>query len=157
MIWKLCVSAAAIAAIGGPAAAQPWLPLPPVDGRYCKYADVVGLWDSTLQRADEQGVAQQNAVAPHDYMRFKPDGAMMYFGSSRALTNAAQVNARLDQLDLSDGESYRADIATPGVLIIRRNGRPFQGFTCVIAQNGRMIWTNLQGQPALRRTQMRMK
>jgi len=149
--------AAAIAGFAAPAMAQPWSPLPPSGGRYCRYADVVGLWDSTLQRADEQGVAQQNAVAPHDYMRFKPDGSMMYFGSSRALTDPVQIGARLDELDRTDGESYRAEIGAPGVLIIRRNGTPFQGFTCTLAANGRMFWTELKGQPPLRRTQVRLR
>lgn len=157
MIRNTLAMTALAAAIGPVAHAQTFLPTPSSEGRYCRYADVVGLWDSTLQRADERGVAQQNAVAPHDYMRFGADGAMMYFGSSRALSNVAQIDARLTELDRMDGETYRAEVAAPGVLIIRRNGAPFQGFTCVIARDGRMLWTQLQGQPALRRTQVRLR
>jgi hypothetical protein len=152
MIRKTIFAAAALAAIAAPAAAQPWQASPAAGGRYCQYADVVGLWDSTLQRADEQGVAQQNAVAPHDYMRFAANGAMMYFGSSRALNDVSAIRARLEQLDRADGESYRAEMAGPGVLIIRRNGAPFQGFTCTVGPKvgGRstMIWTQLRGQPS---------
>jgi hypothetical protein len=149
--------AVVFAAIGAAATAQTFKPTASTEGRFCAYADVVGLWDSTVQRADEKGVAQQNAIAPHDYMRFAPGGAMMYFGTPRAMSDAAQIDARLTELDRMDGESYRAEVATPGALIIYRNGAPFQGFTCVVARDGKMIWTQLQGQPALRRTQVRLR
>lgn len=130
------------------------------EGRPCSYSDVVGLWKSQLLRADEPGVENLATLAPNDYMRFKPDGEMMYFASRRDLETVAAIQSRMDELDRTDGDSYRAEIPSPGLLVLWRNGRPFQGFTCtaVAPRDGKAvtILSEIEGQPYLRRVQTRL-
>lgn len=110
--------------------------------------------------AGETGVEAHYALAPHDYLRFRADGAMMYFGSNRAQTDVAAINTRLDEIDQLDGVAYRAKIPSPGVLLLMRDGALFQGFTCTVAEprDGKavLIWSQLKGWPKLLRIQTRM-
>lgn len=130
------------------------------EGRPCAYADVVGLWKSQVLRSDEPGVENLAAIAPQDYMRFRPNGEMMYFASTRDYPDVAAINARMDVLDRADGDSYRAEIPSSGLLVLWRNGRPFQGFTCTVVapREGRSvtILSEIEGQPYLRRVQTRL-
>ena len=132
-------------------------PLPLAEGKPCAYADVVGLWSSRVVTAKETGVEAHYRLAPHDYLRFRADGGMMYFGSSRAETDVGEIHKRLDEYDRRDGVSYSAEMVSPGLLLLRRDGAPFQGFTCTVVapREGRptLIWSQLKGQPALRRLQ----
>ena len=132
----------------------------PLEGRACVPADLVGLWRSQLMQADEPGVMEFSGIAPNDYFRFKADGDFIYFASNRAQTSVAAIQASLDDADRLDGVTYRTEIRDGGVLIIRRDGIPFQGFTCSVGapKDGKvpMIWTQLVGMPAVRRVQVRL-
>jgi len=133
-------------------------PLP--EGRACAYEDVVGLWGSRVISAQEEGVEAFSGAMPNDYMRFKPDGEMMYIASNRAIETSADIHVRLDQADSVDGVSYRADVVSPGVLILWQNGNPFQGFTCTVVEprDGKAVtlFSELEGMPPLRRVQTRL-
>lgn len=135
-------------------------PLPLAEGKPCAYADVVGLWSSRVVTAKETGVEAHYRLAPHDYLRFRADGGMMYFGSSRAETDVPEIHKRLDDHDRRDGVTYSAEMVSPGLLLLRRDGAPFQGFTCTLVapRKGRptLIWSQLKGQPELRRVQTRL-
>ena len=151
----LAVSSSANAQIAAQVAAKP---LP--EGRLCAYQDVVGLWGSKIIGADEQGVEVLSDAFPNDYMRFKPDGEMMYIASNRTIESVSEVHARLDRADSMDGVSYRAEMVAPGVLILWQDGNPFQGFTCtsVEPRDGKAvtILSELEGMPYLRRVQTRL-
>lgn len=145
----------------GPAFAQKIPPPAPLaEGRPCAYPDVVGLWSSRVVTAKETGVEAHYRLAPHDYLRVRPDGGMMYFGSSRAEADVSEIHKRLDDYDRRDGVTYSAEVASPGLLLLRRDGAPFQGFTCTVVapREGRqtLIWSQLKGQPELRRVQIRL-
>jgi hypothetical protein len=155
------VAAAGALLLATPALAQMRLEAVPLaEGRPCVYADVVGLWEGRVERADEAGMAQITALTPRDYLRFRADGEMMYFGG-QPLTDVAEINRRLDDLDRRDGESYRAEFPAEGVLMLRRNGAPFQAFTCTVAEPREgedvLIWSEIRGAPALRRVQTRLE
>ncbi|WP_374468914.1 hypothetical protein [Phenylobacterium sp.] len=159
--WKLGAAAALALAAAAPAGAQPVIaPEPLAEGRPCGFADIVGLWDSQVVTAKETGAEQHYAALPHDYLRFRADGGMMYYGTNQRETDVPGIHARLDELDRTDGVTYRAEITSNGVLLIRRDGAPFQGFTCTMSgeRNGKpvMIWTQLKGFPELRRVQTRL-
>ena len=113
-----------------------------------------------MLRSDEPGVENLAAIAPQDYMRFRPNGEMMYFASTRDYPDVAAINARMDELDRADGDTYRAEIPSSGLLVLWRNGRPFQGFTCTVVapREGRSvtILSEIEGQPYLRRVQTRL-
>ncbi len=133
-------------------------PLP--EGRPCLYEDVVGVWKSRVVNAAEQGVENVAASFPRDYMRFKPDGEMMYFASNREITDLAAVHAQMDEIDRLDNTSYRATMISPGVLILWQGENPFQGFTCtaVDPREGKTttIFSELEGMPALHRIQTKL-
>ena len=122
---------------------------PLAEGRLCAYADVVGVWDSKVVSAEEAGVERFAAAFPRDYMRFKPDGEMMYIASNSEIASVPEVHSRLDAADSADG-----------VLILFQNGNPFQGFTCTVVEprDGRAvtILSELEGMPALRRVQFKL-
>lgn len=130
---RLMIAAAAVGLVAGSVQAQPRLEAQPLaEGRPCAFADVVGLWQGQMVAAGETGVEAHYALAPHDYLRFRADGAMMYFGSNRAQTDVAAINTRLDEIDQLDGVDYRAEVPSPGVLLLMRDGALFQGFTCTV-------------------------
>ena len=130
------------------------------EGSLCQYSDVVGLWESTLLRAEEQGVEALAASFPRDYMRFKPDGEMMYIASNQEITAVPEVHARLDRMDRLDNVTYNAAMVAEGVLILFQNGTPFQAFTCsVVAPRGgkaTTVFSELEGFPALYRVQVKL-
>ena len=133
---------------------------PLAEGRLCAYADVVGVWDSKVVSAEEAGVERFAAAFPRDYMRFKPDGEMMYIASNNEIASVPEVHARLDAADSADGATYNAAMVAEGVLILFQNGNPFQGFTCTVVEprDGRAvtIFSELEGMPALHRVQFKL-
>lgn len=130
------------------------------EGRLCAYEDVVGVWDSKLVSAEEAGVERIAAAFPRDYMRFKPDGEMMYIGTQNEIASISEVHSRLDAADSRDSVEYRAAMIAEGVLILFQNGNPFQGFTCTVVEprDGRAvtIFSELEGMPALHRVQFKL-
>lgn len=158
---SIAAAAAGLAVGAAPAQAQSGFEAEPLaEGRPCGFADVVGLWQGQMVTAGETGVEAHYALAPHDYLRFRADGGMMYFGSNRAQTDVAAIHARLDEIDQLDGVTYRAEVPSPGVLLLMRDGAPFQGFTCTVAppRDGKavLIWSQLKGLPPLKRIQTRL-
>lgn len=161
MFRSLIIAATAASLTAGPVLAQSTYEVEPLaEGRPCVFADVVGLWQGQVVAAGETGVEAHYALAPHDYLRFRADGAMMYFGTNRARTDVAGINARLDELDRLDGVTYRAEMPSRGVLLLMRDGAPFQGFTCTVAEprDGKsvLIWSQLKNHPRLLRVQTRL-
>ena len=132
----------------------------PLEGRACVPADLTGVWRSQLMQADEPGVMAFSAMAPNDYFRFGSDGDFIYFASNRVVTTLEAVEAGLDDADRPDGVTYRTRIMDGGMLVIERDGVPFQGFTCSVGvpTDGKatIIWTQLVGMPAVRRVQVRL-
>lgn len=130
------------------------------EGRLCAYEDVIGLWDSKVVSAEEAGVERFAAAFPRDYMRFKPDGGMMYIASNSEIASASEVHARLDEADSVDGATYNAAMIAEGVLILFQNGNPFQDFTCTVVEprGGKAvtIFSELEGMPSLRRVQFKL-
>lgn len=156
---KLAGLTTALVLVAGAAQAQV-VAKPLSEGRLCAYEDVVGLWESTVQRADETGVEALAATFPRDYMRFKPDGEMMYIASNQEITDVPEVHARLDRMDSLDNVTYNAAIVAEGVLVLFQNGNPFQAFTCsVVAPRGgkaTTVFSELEGFPALYRVQTKL-
>jgi len=130
------------------------------EGRLCAYEDVVGVWDSKVVSAEEAGVERFAAAFPRDYMRFKPDGEMMYIATNSEIASVPEVHSRLDAADSVDGATYNAAMIAEGVLILFQNGNPFQGFTCTVVEprDGRAvtIFSELEGMPVLRRVQFKL-
>jgi hypothetical protein len=117
----------------------------------CHPADLKGVWSLRSIRADEPGVQDFYRQHPVEYMRFGPGGKYDYVAGDAELTGLAAVNASLDRADRADGVTYQARIMDAGgKLIIFRDGKPFQGFMCVM-QDQFMIWHELPGNPRLNR------
>lgn len=159
MIRTLLVAAGVALALGAPAVAQDLQTEPLAEGRPCASADVVGLWESRVVTGNATTEALSHLISL-DYMRFSPDGTMMYYGADRPESNVRKIQKTLDQYDAIDGVTYRSEILSPGLLILTRNGRPFQGFTCTSVEADRgeptMILTQLKGMAPLRRLQRRL-
>lgn len=140
--------------------------LPPAQAvdRPCDLASVVGLWSLIHIEAAEPGVMDFYRRAPNEYMRIQPDGAYAYFATPMAVGDVAEINTRMDQVDAADGVNDVADLRQAGLLVVVRNGQPFQAFNCVIAgrdqgeaRAGDMVWTQMQGMPGLYRVQRRLQ
>lgn len=159
MIKTLFLAASIVLLIGGPVRAQGLETEPLAEGKPCGSADIVGLWESRVvaQNATTQALSKWISL---DYMRFSPDGAMMYYGAGKPETDVQAIQKTLDQYDAVDGVTYRTEIPSPGLLVIFRDGRPFQGFTCTVVEAGpgepTMILTQLKGMAPLRRLQRRL-
>ena len=161
MIRTLLLAASVALLFGPPASAQAGLETEPLPlGLPCAYADVVGLWESQVIAAGETGVEAHYTRFPRDYMRFSADGGMMYYGSSTPETDIVAIQKKLDEYDAVDQVTYRAEMLSPGLLLLRRDGAPFQGFTCTMMGNavGKpvMMLTQLKGLAPLRRVQRRL-
>lgn len=96
-----------------------------------------------------------------DYMRFSPDGTMMYYGAGEPERSIQVIEKHLDQYDAVDGVTYRSEFLSPGLLLLTRDGRPFQGFTCTLVDathdEPTMILTQLKGMAPLRRLQRKLQ
>jgi len=123
----------------------------------CGDRDLQGVWELTAIRADEPGVQAFYAQHPVEYMRFKPGGDYIYVAMNNRLPNLAAVNASLDRADRGDGVSYIARFVDSGVLMIFRNGQPFQGFTCTMTDPNTMVWGPFPGNPNLYRRHKRVR
>jgi len=96
-------------------------------------------------------------------MRFGSAGEFMYVASNHqiGLRDAAE---RPDKIDAADGTSYSFEISEPGVLLLLRNGAPFQHFRCdtvkvadADALAGDIVLSNAPGMPSLRRVQRKLR
>jgi hypothetical protein len=159
MIRMLLLAAGMVLAIGGSAIAQGLETEPLAEGKPCAAADIVGLWESRVVTANATTAAWSKFIAL-DYMRFSPDGQMMYYGADKPETNVRAIQDNLDRLDAVDRTTYGTEILSPGLLIINRDGRPFQGFTCTMVEARRgeptMILSQLKGMAPVRRLQRRL-
>jgi len=146
------LSAAAVVAGAGVASAEP-----------CDAANVVGTWSLVSIQASEPGVQAFYESAPYEWMRFKPHGSVHYVASNRDRADRAEIEATLDRTDAQDGIDYVIQWLDTGVMLMLRDGQPFQLGQCQIAdaddgpiRAGDLIYTNVEGMPALRRVQRRL-
>jgi len=159
MIRKLLLATATMWLIGASAHAQTLETEPLAEGRPCASADVVGLWESRVVTGNEPPSALSVVIA-HDYRRYPPDGTMMFDGAAKPEADVRKHHKTLDQYDAMDRVTYRAEMVSPGLLILLRDGTPFQGFTCSVvngpASKPGTILSQLKGMPALKRVQRRL-
>lgn len=127
----------------------------------CTAPRLTGIWSLASLRSADPGVQQFYANAPNEVMRSGARGDFIYVAGTRPYT-AAGARQSLDRADAVDGVSYTFRI-DGGRLLLLRDGQPFEGFTCSIADRagdgaarGDMILTNLPGRAALRRVQRRL-
>lgn len=146
------LAASAVVAAAGVASAEP-----------CDAANVVGTWSLVSVQADEPGVQAFYERAPYEWMRFKADGSVHYVASTRDRANRAEIEATLDRTDAQDGVDYVIQWLDTGVMLMLRDGQPFQLGQCQIAEAddgpvraGDLIYTNVEGMPSLRRIQRRL-
>ena len=151
-VFRCCVAAVLVsAALAGPAAAQPRANTP------CADADILGVWELTSIRADEPGVQAFYAQHPVEYMRFRRGGDYIYVAMNSRLPGLAEINASLDRADRGDGVSYLTRFVDTGVLVIFRDGQPFQGFTCTMTDADTMVWGPFPGNASLYRRHRRVR
>ena len=159
MIRTLFLATTMMLAIGGSAVAQGLETEPLAVGKPCASADIVGLWESRVvtPNATTEGWSKWISL---DYMRFSPDGTMMYYGTGKPEADIKTIQDHLDRYDALDGVTYRTDILSPGLMIISRDSRPFQGFTCTIVDAApgepTMILSQLKGMTPVKRLQRRL-
>ena len=128
----------------------------------CTASNLTGIWSLASIRSADPGVEAFYARSPNEVMRFGARGDFIYVAGAQPFT-AASAARDLDRADSVDGVSYtfRIDGAQ---LILLRDGRPFEGFICRIADRaegsaraGDLILSNLPGRPALQRVQRRLR
>lgn len=130
----------------------------------CTLQNTMGVWGLVHIEAAEPGVQDFYRNAPYEYLRIRPGGAYAYFATNAAVPDVGQINGSLDRADAADGVSDVADFREPGLMVVLRDGRPFQAFRCIIAgsaqgeaQAGDMVWTQYEGMPRLYRVQRRLQ
>lgn len=149
---RLCVASAFLTLLGAIAA-----PAASAQSRDCREADLEGVWELVSIRAAEPGVEAFYRQAPVEYMRFGPGGDYIYVARTAKLGSLAEINASLDRTDAVDGMTYVGQFVDSGVLVIFRDGQPFQGFTCGMRADGAMVWTEFPGNPDLERVHRRVR
>jgi hypothetical protein len=152
VIAVLAAAAVVTGAGAGAASAEP-----------CNAANVVGTWSLVSVQAAEPGVQAFYERAPYEWMRFKADGSVHYVASTRDRASRAEIEAMLDRTDAQDGTDYIIQWLDTGVMLMLRDGQPFQLGQCQIAATddgpvraGDLIYTNVEGMPSLRRIQRRL-
>lgn len=159
MIRTLLLASSVALALGASARAQIPQTEPLAEGRPCTSSDLVGLWESRVVTPNSTTKALSKWISL-DYMRFSPDGKMMYYGAGKPEADIQEIQKNLDQYDAVDGVNYDGRIFTPGFLLITRDGQPFQGFTCTVVDAAQgeptMILSQLRGMAPLRRLQRRL-
>lgn len=121
----------------------------------CTQQGLTGVRSLQSVTAAEKGVQDFYRRHPVEYMRFTAAGKYDYVAMDRPLANLAAVNASLNRADAGDGVTYAARMLG-GMLMIYRDGRPWQGFMCVM-EGSSMVWTEIQGYPKVRRIQTRVR
>lgn len=148
--------ALALAGVAVPAVAAP-----------CAPDTIAGTWSLVSIRAAEPGVEAFYARAPHEWTRYTvgPAGqiSLIYMASNRPKGSYAEIQTALDQADAMDGVTYSVRWPRPGILLMLRDGQPFQAFECNIletpdgdARPGDMLVTEVEGAPMLRRVERRV-
>lgn len=127
----------------------------------CTAAGLAGTWSLVSIRSGDPGVEAFYARTPNEVMRFGARGDFIYVAAGQPYT-AASARRSLDQADAVDGVSYAFRVEGDRLLLLR-DGQPFEGFLCRIAeraegpaQAGDVILSNLPGRPALQRVQRRL-
>lgn len=121
----------------------------------CTMANLTGLWRLTSITAAEKGVQAFYKQHPVEYMRFTTKGKYDYVAMNAPLPTAAAVTASINRADAADGVTYAARMLGGGMLMIYRDGAPFQGFMCAM-EGPVMVWTEMQGYPKVSRRQVRV-
>jgi hypothetical protein len=123
----------------------------------CAPDTIAGTWSLVSIRAAEPGVEAFYARAPHEWI------SLIYMASNRPKGSYAEIQTALDQADAMDGVTYSVRWPRPGVLLMLRDGQPFQAFECNIletpdgdARAGDMLVTQVEGAPMLRRVERRV-
>lgn len=128
-------------------------------GTLCEASDMTGVWSSKLL-APPADADSPPTVLSTDFIRLRPDGAMAYFATARQPESYSEIVQGLDNVEQLPGQSFKAAIERPGVLIISRDGVPTEGFTCTVIRNTddvkEVVWTQLQGLPPVFRHNMRL-
>ncbi len=152
MTRPLCMLALALAA----ASVTPASHAAPAPRKVCTQAGLTGVWSLKSVVAAEKGVQDFYRQHPVEYMRFTAAGKYDYVARDTPLAGLAPVSASLNRADAADGVTYAARIQGNGMLIIYRDGQPFQGFMCAM-EGPVMVWTELSGNPPVRRVQVRVR
>lgn len=148
----LCVLALTMAALSAATPGQ----TAPAPRKVCTQAGLTGVWSLKSVVAAEPGVQDFYRQHPVEYMRFTTAGKYDYVAMNRPLANLAAITASLNRADAGDGVTYAARTLGGGMLMIYRDGRPFQGFMCAM-EGPVMVWTELQGYPRVNRRQVRVR
>lgn len=127
----------------------------------CTNASLAGIWSLMSIRSADPQVEAFYARAPNEVMRFGASGDFIYVAGPRPYT-AASARQSLDRADAVDGVTYTFRIDGERLDLLR-DGQPFEGFTCRIADRaegaarpGDLILSNLPGRLRLQRVQRRM-
>ena len=152
MTRPFCILALALAAFATAAPGQ----AAPAPRKVCTQAGLTGVWSLKSVVAAEPGVQDFYRQHPVEYMRFTTAGKYDYVARDTPLAGLATVSASLNRADAADGVTYAARIQGNGMLIIYRDGQPFQGFMCAM-EGPVMVWSELSGNPHLNRRQVRVR
>lgn len=133
------------------------------DAKPCQLPDLVGVWELAALETENAQTADVIRRAPHEWIRFRPDGATVWLASNQSRPSLDVIHADLDAADKIDGGDWRAGFPQPGRLILSRDGRPMEAFDCVVAsgdepdaQVGDLILTSAPGLVRTRRVQRRV-
>ena len=152
MTRPFCLFAMALVALASASPGQ----AAPAPRKVCTQAGLTGVWSLKSVVAAEAGVQDFYRQHPVEYMRFTATGKYDYVAMNRPLANLSAIGASLNRADAGDGVTYAARVLGGGMLMIYRDGRPFQGFMCAM-EGPVMVWTELQGYPRVNRRQVRVR
>jgi hypothetical protein len=126
----------------------------------CDLAGLAGLWELTSIDVADPGAAAFYKANPYEYLRFDADGRFIYLSGAKPAKDAASMNSLLNAAQAA-GPRYDGRVFNATTLIIFRDGKPFQGFTCSVDKPGmtasEMVWTEMSGTPTVRRVHRRLK
>lgn len=127
----------------------------------CTAAGLTGIWSLVSIRSADPGVQAFYDQAPNEVMHFGARGDFIYVAGGAPYT-AASARQSVDRADAMDGVSYAFRVEGERLMLLR-DGQPFEGFTCRVADRaegaaraGDIILSNLPGRPALQRVQRRL-
>ena len=130
---------------------------PALAAQPCKTDDLTGVWSLKSIHAEQPGVQAFYSAHPVEYLRFRADGKYDYVAMNQPLMGLAAISASLDRADVADGVTLMGILMNEaGVLILMRDGEAFEGFMCAM-DGPAMVWTEIEGNPPLRRVQVRVR
>jgi hypothetical protein len=128
----------------------------------CTPAALTGTWSLVSIRSANPQIEEFYRRVPNEVIRFGARGDVIYVASNQPYT-AERARRALDQADAADGVTYAFQLDGERLMLLR-DGQPFEGFLCQIAdasegavRPGDMILTNLPERAALQRIQRRLR